>query len=87
MLEAYMVISTILSMVTICSFGINAVLWAQERYNSYSWADPKFRAQSALYSLAALVPIWLWPLTIPLLLLYLIYVLFKEATASDSSTD
>ena len=89
MLTAYLVIAISLSVAAVLCFAYNTTEWADNRNSTYSniKAYAKDCARNALFSLAAIVLIWVWPLTIPALFVYLVYVLYKEATASDTPTD
>lgn len=83
MLEAYVVVMLILSAVSLFGFAVYVILWAIER-DAYGPSDSDARrfARFAVYCGAAAIMTWTWPLTVPLVFVYIIYRLIKEAFPS-----
>jgi uncharacterized membrane protein len=81
MLEVYFGVSLFLTGVSVVAIFMSLIVWAMDRAD-YKHNRKKIAksARRALYSLAFPAVAWLWPLTVPLAVLYLISQVAKDAT-------
>lgn len=74
MLTPYLVFATIFSVIWL----IGVILCLMDFLDSYSSERPR-RARRLLIAIALLPAAWLWPLTVPCLVVYALVLLVREA--------